>query len=70
MTLDIGFWLCCSLLSCKKSDYEDIDSVYGTLDHVDELISELKKRNMRLVMDMVFNHTSDQVRLRSVFPEN
>ena len=45
----------------SKSDYEDIDPIYGSLTDVDDLIAELKKRDMKLVMDMVFNHTSDQV---------
>jgi glycosidase len=43
------------------SDYNDIDGRYGTLADVDELIAELKKRDMKLMMDLVVNHTSDQV---------
>ncbi|KAF3001790.1 hypothetical protein E8E13_001814 [Curvularia kusanoi] len=42
------------------SDYKDIDPKYGTLEEVDNLIKELKKRDMRLMMDLVVNHTSDQ----------
>lgn len=42
------------------SDYRDIDPAYGTLEDVDVLISELKKRDMKLVMDLVVNHTSEQ----------
>lgn len=42
------------------ADYKDIDPVYGTLEDVDELISELKKRDMKLILDLVVNHTSDQ----------
>ncbi|KAI8942901.1 hypothetical protein NX059_000940 [Plenodomus lindquistii] len=42
------------------ADYEDIDPSYGTLADVDNLIAELKKRDMKLVMDLVVNHTSDQ----------
>ncbi|KAI9727561.1 MAG: hypothetical protein M1828_006503 [Chrysothrix sp. TS-e1954] len=42
------------------SDYKDIDPRYGTLEDVDRLISELKKRDMKLMMDLVVNHTSDQ----------
>ena len=42
------------------SDYKDIDPRFGTLADVDELIAQLKKRNMRLMMDLVVNHTSDQ----------
>jgi glycosidase len=47
------------------SDYKGIDPLYGTLADVDELVSELKKRGMKLMMDVVFNHTSDQVRCTS-----
>ncbi|KAH7025656.1 alpha-glucosidase [Microdochium trichocladiopsis] len=42
------------------SDYKDIDPLYGTLAHVDELIKELARRDMKLIMDLVVNHTSDQ----------
>ena len=45
------------------SDYTDIDHRYGSLADVDELIAELGKRDMKLMMDLVVNHTSDQVRL-------
>ncbi|KAF2733654.1 glycoside hydrolase [Polyplosphaeria fusca] len=42
------------------ADYEDIDPSYGSLADVDNLIKEIKSRNMKLVMDLVVNHTSDQ----------
>ncbi|KAI1813262.1 glycoside hydrolase family 13 protein [Poronia punctata] len=42
------------------SDYKDIDPRYGTLEDVDELIAELKKRDMKLVVDLVVNHTSNR----------
>ncbi|KAI1304464.1 glycoside hydrolase family 13 protein [Xylaria venustula] len=42
------------------ADYKDIDSRYGTLKDVDVLISELQKRDMKLVVDLVVNHTSNQ----------
>ncbi len=42
------------------SDYKDIDPTYGSLADVDELIAKLKDRNMKLMMDLVVNHTSDQ----------
>lgn len=42
------------------SDYEDIDPTFGTLADVDELIAQLHARDMRLVMDLVVNHTSDE----------
>jgi oligo-1,6-glucosidase len=42
------------------SDYNDIDPLFGTLADLDELIAELHARGMRLVMDLVVNHTSDE----------
>ena len=42
------------------SDYQDIDPVFGTLADLDALIAALHARGMRLVMDLVVNHTSDE----------
>lgn len=42
------------------ANYKDIDHRYGTLEDVDELIAELKKRDMKLMMDLVVNHTSNE----------
>ena len=42
------------------SDYQDVDPLFGTLADLDELIRALHARGMRLVMDLVVNHTSDQ----------
>ena len=42
------------------SDYENIDPMYGTLADFDVLVSEAGKRNIRIVLDLVVNHTSDQ----------
>jgi alpha-glucosidase len=42
------------------SDYENIDPQYGTLADFDRLVAEARKRNIRVIMDMVMNHTSDQ----------
>jgi alpha-glucosidase len=42
------------------SDYENIDPMYGTLANFDSLVREAKKRNIRVVLDFVVNHTSDQ----------
>lgn len=42
------------------ADYEDIDPSYGTLADVDNMIKEIKKRGMKLVMDLVVNHTSEE----------
>ena len=42
------------------SDYCGIHPDFGTLADMEELIAEAKKRDMRIVMDLVYNHTSDQ----------
>src|ERR1700737_5572845 len=42
------------------SDYENIDPMYGTLKDFDHLISESKKRNIRIIFAFVVNHTSDK----------
>jgi len=42
------------------SDYTAIDPLYGTLVDFDKLVSEAKNRNIRVIMDFVPNHTSDQ----------
>ena len=42
------------------SDYKNIDPAYGTLADFDRLVAEAKKRNIRILMDMVMNHTSDK----------
>ena len=42
------------------SDYRAIDPVFGTLDDFDELLAEVHQRGMKLVMDLVVNHTSDE----------
>lgn len=39
-------------------DYYSIDSTYGTMDDLEELISECHKRGIRLIIDMVLNHSS------------
>ncbi|HSN44571.1 MAG TPA: alpha-glucosidase, partial [Propionibacteriaceae bacterium] len=42
------------------SDYEDVDPLFGTLDDLAGLVDALHARGMKLVMDLVVNHTSDQ----------
>ncbi len=42
------------------SDYQAINPIYGTMDDMDRLIAEAKKRNIGIVMDLVVNHTSDE----------
>lgn len=42
------------------SDYENVSPEYGTLADMDQLIAEGKKRGIRILLDLVMNHTSDQ----------
>lgn len=42
------------------SDYYKIAEEFGTMEDFDELLAEMKKRGMYLVMDLVINHCSDQ----------
>src|SRR5919107_557130 len=42
------------------SDYQDIDPVFGTLADFDELLAGVHERGMKLVMDLVVNHSSDE----------
>ncbi|WP_127849278.1 glycoside hydrolase family 13 protein [Lacticaseibacillus hulanensis] len=42
------------------ADYQAIDPQFGTMADMDELIAEAGKRNIRIIMDLVVNHTSDQ----------
>ena len=42
------------------SDYYNVDPRYGTMDDFEELSRECKKRNIDLMLDMVFNHTSTE----------
>ncbi|KAI5787196.1 glycoside hydrolase family 13 protein [Geopyxis carbonaria] len=42
------------------SDYRAINPIYGTMEDADNLIKGLHDRGMKLVMDLVVNHTSDQ----------
>lgn len=42
------------------SDYYSIDPRFGTMEDMEQLISEAKKRNMHILMDLVINHCSDE----------
>ncbi len=61
-----GVWL--SPVTCSPdrdwgydvSDYCDIDPDYGTIDDLDTLVREAERRGIRILMDLVPNHTSDQ----------
>ena len=42
------------------SDYQGIDPTFGTLEQFDELVAALHSRGIRLLVDLVVNHTSDE----------
>jgi oligo-1,6-glucosidase len=42
------------------SDYEAVHPPYGTMEDMDTLIQEVHARDMRIILDLVINHTSDQ----------
>ncbi len=42
------------------SDYQDIDPMFGTLEDMERLIEEAKKHHIRIILDLVLNHSSDE----------
>ncbi|MBW6435973.1 alpha-glucosidase [Actinoplanes hulinensis] len=44
------------------SDYQDIEPLFGTLEIFDELLAGAHARNMKIIMDLVVNHSSDEHR--------
>lgn len=42
------------------SGYREINQEYGTMEDMQQLISEAKKRGIKIIMDLVINHTSDE----------
>ncbi|WP_101842309.1 alpha-glucosidase [Halobacillus sp. Marseille-P3879] len=65
--LGIDFiWICPMYKSPKDdngydiSDYQDILDEFGTLADFDQLLNEVHQRDMKLIIDLVLNHTSDE----------
>ena len=44
------------------ADYQDVEPMFGCLDDMEALIEEAKKYNIRIIMDLVLNHSSDEHR--------
>lgn len=42
------------------ADYRDVDPLFGTLDDFDRLLAEAHARGLKVMIDQVFSHTSDQ----------
>lgn len=42
------------------SDYQAIDALFGNMEDMEVLFAEAKKRNIRILMDLVLNHSSDE----------
>ena len=66
---DLGadiLWVCPMYMSPMAdqgydiSDYYNINPMFGTLEDMDRLIQESKRRNMYVIMDLVVNHCSDE----------
>lgn len=59
-------WLCPMFKSPNDdngydiSDYQDIMDEFGTLADMDELLKQVHERGMKLILDLVINHTSDE----------
>lgn len=59
-------WLCPMYKSPQDdngydiSDYQDIHHEFGTMKDFDTLLKEVHRRNMKLIIDLVVNHTSDE----------
>ena len=43
------------------SDYQQIMDVFGTMEDVEELVKCVHERKMRIILDLVMNHTSEYV---------
>src|SRR5688572_23214773 len=47
-------------LGYDVANYTDIHPAFGTLEQFDQLVSDLHARNMKIILDWVPNHTSDE----------
>lgn len=63
--LDVDYiWITPFFVSPQKDngydieDYYNIDPMYGTMEDFENLVRECKKRDIKIMLDMVFNHTS------------
>ncbi len=58
-------------LGCPYSimDYKSINPEYGTIDDFKELVNEIHKRGMKIMIDVVYNHTSHDSVLLKEHPE-
>lgn len=45
---------------CDISDYQDIMDDFGTMSDFDRMLQEAHKRSLKIMMDLVVNHTSDE----------
>lgn len=43
------------------ADYEAIDPIFGTMADFDELLTAAKQRHIKIIMDLVVNHTSKSI---------
>ena len=50
-------------------DYRDVNPAYGTMEDFKVLVSEIHKRGMKCIIDVVYNHTSPDSVLRNSHPE-
>jgi len=42
------------------SDYRDVDPIFGTLEDFDRLVAQAHRRGLRVILDQVMSHTSDE----------
>jgi len=61
-----AIWLCPVFKSPQRdngydiADYQDIDPMFGTMADMEELIGKAKEKGIRIVLDLVLNHSSDE----------